>query len=758
MEDRVYSARKASHYGSSRERFLNSTDQRQLQQVQPVADDYIDLGRLFRAIMRHKWGILGLAFVITLATGLVVYSMEPVYQASASIVLESEEANVVNVEQVYTLGTGNYEYSQTQFEILKSRSLAERVVRKLKLDEHPAFLPGEEAQRRPWYRFDLNSLLPAGEKEPPVQLTEEQLREQLIQAITSQVVGGLTVAPVEYSFVVYLNYESTDPQLAARIVNAIAREFIDSNLETRLSGTVQATGWLGERLAELKENLRRSERDLQDFREREGLVSVAGVTGLGGSELKVLSQRLEDARKARIEAQNIKEDVQGMNAPSTDELMTVPAVLQHPLISQLNKEQTEAERKVAELAKRYGPRHPRMIAARSDLNSANEELAGEVRKVVSGISREYEIARRNEQQLQATWEASKTELQDFNRKEFQLQELQREVDTNRELYDIFFTRMKSVSETGGFAKPHARIIDRAMVPTAPVRPDKRLSILLAFILGTMLGCAIAVLLDFLDNTIKNPDDVQDKLGAPLLGALPKMKAGKNGQFAQFWDEPQGGFAEALRTIRTGVVLSGLDQPAKIIVVTSTVPGEGKSTVALNLGAALGQMEKTLVIGADLRRPSLAARCGLSPNHAGLTHFVAGTASLDECIAYLPELNIAVMPAGIIPPNPLEMISSKKFVEALKSLRDRFDRIVVDSAPVQAVSDALVLASNADSVIYVVKADATSATQAEHGIASIVASNEPLTGVVLNMFDPKKAHGYAARSYHQYGDYYQSESL
>ena len=726
------------------------------QQQQPMDDDFIDLGRLFRAVMRHKWGILGLAFAITLATGLMVYSMEPVYEASASIVLESEEANVVNVEQVYSLGAGNYEYTETQFEILKSRSLAERVVRTLKLYEHPAFVPEEEAVEKPWYHIDLKSLLPASKKEPPVQLTEEQKQEQLIQAITGAVAGGLSVSPVQYSFIVYLQYESTNPQLAAQIANTLAQEFIDSNLETRLSGTVQATGWLGERLEELKENLRVSELELQDFREREGLVSVEGVTGLGGNELKVLSQRLEDARKARIEAQNIMEDVQGMSNPSTEELMTVPAVMQHPLISELTRGQTNAERKVAELAKRYGPMHPKMIAARSDLNTADEELANEVRKVVSGISREYQIARRNEQQLQATWEASKTEVQEFNRKEFQLQELQREVDTSRELYDIFFTRMKSVSETGGFEKPHARILDRAMVPTFPVKPNKRLSITLAFILGIMLGCGIAVLLDMLDNTIKGPDDVQDKLRAPLLGTVPKMKLDKNGEFDQFWQKPQSQYAEAMRTIRTGVVLSGLDNPAKIIVVTSTVPGEGKSTLALNLGAALAQMENTLVIGADLRRPSLAKKCGLTPNHSGLTHFVSGTAKLDDCIEHLPELNLYVMPAGIIPPNPLEMISSKKFVQALKYLRERFDRIVIDSAPVQAVSDALVLASNADSVIYVVRADSTSATQAQKGIASIVGSNEPLTGVVLNMFDAKKAHGYYGSKYYQYGDYYQSD--
>lgn len=725
--------------------------------TESMDDDLIDLGRLLRAVMRYKWAIMAFAFAVTLATGLVVYSMEPVYSATASIVLESEEANVVNVEQVYSLGSGKYEYTQTQFEILKSRSLAERVVRKLKLYQHPHFLPrGEEEQTRPWYSLDLKALLPASQKSPPAQLSEEEKQTQLIQAITGVVASGLTVRPVDISFVVYLSYESSDPQLAAQVVNAIAREFIDSNLETRLAGTVQATGWLGGRLAELKENLGRSEEALQDFRDREGLVSVAGVTSLGGSELKILSQRLEDARKARIEAQNIRDDVQDMPDADTEQLMTIPAVLQHQLIRDLAREQSAAERKVAELSNRYGPKHPKMIAARSDLSAANSELAVEVRNVVSGISREYEIALRNERQLEATWEASKSEMQDFNRKEFQLQELQRDVETNRQLYDVFFSRMKSVSETSGFEKPHARIIDRALVPTVPVKPNPRLSLTLAFILGLMLGCGVAVLLDILDNTVKNADDVQNKLGVALLGTLPKMKLDNDGSFEQFWQTPRGRFAEAVRTIRTGVVLSGLDKPSKIIVVTSTVPGEGKSTVTLNLGVALAQMENTLVIGADLRRPSLAKLCGLAPNHCGLTHFVSGTAQLDDCIAHLPELNLYVMPAGIIPPNPLEMISSNKFVLALKSLRERFDRIVIDSAPVQTVSDALILASNADSVIYVVKADSTSATQARKGIASVVASNEPLTGVVLNQLEARKAGAYGADGYYEYDDYYQSD--
>lgn len=730
----------------------------QVQPAQPAsAGELIDVARLLRVILHYKWGILGLAFAFTLITALMVFSMQPVYRASATIVLESQEANVVNVEQVYSLDArNNFSYTQTQFEILQSRNLAERVVRKLQLHKNPAFAPSTEKAEKPWYSVDLRALLPASKKKPPVQLSEEEKEEKSILALTSMVAGSLTVTPVKFSYAVHLSYDSTDRVMAAKILNTVAQEFISGNLENRMSGTVQATDWLSERLEILRQNLQISEQALQDFRDREGLVDIEGVTGLGGNELKALSVRLQEASKARIEAQNIMEDVRVMKDATTDELMTLPAVLRHPVIRELTRERALSERKVAELAKRYGPKHPKMIAAKSDYSTSGADLAKEVRAVVSGISREYDMALRNEQQLQANWEARKTEIQDFNRVEFRLQELQQEVETNRKLYDIFFNRIKSVSETSGFEKPHARVIDKALVPGSPVKPNKRLAVSIAFMLSILLGCGIALLLDMLDNTVKTPDDVANKLGATLLGVLPKVKTDSQSEFPLFWEDPHSQYAEAVRTVRTGVILSALDAPSKIIVVTSTQPGEGKSTVALNLGAALAQMESTLVIGGDLRRPSLARRCGLQPNHKGLSHFVSGTAELDDCIEVLEGSGMHVMPAGLIPPNPLEMISSTRFSQALETLKDRFDRIIIDSAPLQAVSDALVLSSYADSVIFVVRADSTPATQAKKCIASILGSNEPLTGIVLNQFDVRKASSYYGSDYYQYGDYYQSD--
>ena len=719
----------------------------------PSDDQFLDIRRLLGIFLRFKWGILGLGVIACMVAAFVVYSMQPVYRASASIVLESLQANVVNVEEVYSVDTYHYNYNQTQYEILKSRSLAERVVRRLQLQRHPVFAPATATDVDNDTAGGVSALVPSDKQAPPQQLSAAEKEEEKIKSIARRIAGGLKVSPVEFSYVVYLSYESTDPALAAKIVNTVAEEFIQSNLESRLEGTLQATDWLGERLEFLKLQLRESEQALQDFRDREGLVDIDGVTGLGGNELRSLSQRLQDATRTRIEAQNIKEDVQDMQQASTEQLMTIPAVLAHPLVRDSKRDQTVAERKVAELAKRYGPKHPKMISARSDLDAATQTLSREVRKVVTGINHEYEVALRNEQQLQENWEARKSEMQEFNRTEFELQELQRDVQANRQLYDIFFTRVKSVSETGGFEKPHARIVDRAATPSSPVKPNKRFTIMVAFVFGILLGCAIAFVLDLLDNTVKSPDDVAEKLRLPLLGSVPRQDVGKNGEFSQYWQNQRGEFAEAVRTVRTGLILSSLDDPAGVVVVTSTIAGEGKSTLALNLGAALGQMENTLVIGADLRRPSLASKCGLAPNHRGLSHFVSGTAALEDCIAYLEDKQFHVMPAGVIPPNPLEMISSTRFVDALAQLRTRFDRIVIDSAPVQAVSDALVLSSYADAVLYVVRADATPATQVQKGIASLVGSNEPLTGVVLNMFDARRAAKYygASAYYEQYSD-------
>ncbi|MCX2980386.1 polysaccharide biosynthesis tyrosine autokinase [Halieaceae bacterium IMCC14734] len=725
-------------------------------QVAPLAPEQpLDLRALLATVLQYKWGILALACAMAIVAGFWVFSQPPAYRAQASLLLETAQAKLVGIEDVYSSNSSQYDYYQTQYEILKSRNLAERVVRRLQLHKHPYF--GYASAEPEAADYDLNSLKPAEQQQPPELVSAAEAEARAIAGVTGSIVGGLTVRPVDYSYMVYLQYESGNPQIAADIVNTLASEYIESELETRTSGTVKATSWLNERLLQIRDKLRVSEQALQDFRDREQLVAVDGITSLGGNELTYLSTRLEEARKARIEAQNVKQEVNNAGKLSVEEMLTIPSILQHELIRGLKQKQAAAESRTEELGKRYGRKHPTMIAAQSELDAANRTLKSGVARVVSGISREFELARRNEQLLTSRWEEQRTAVQDFNRKEFELLELQREVDTNRQLYDVFFTRLKETGETSSFERPNARILDPALVPTAAITPDKQRTVVLAFMLGLMLGTGAALLLGHLDDTVKNPDDLLQKIGIPSLGVVPIMPADAKGSFEQYWENTQNAYAEALRSIRTALVLSSLDRPAKIIVLTSSVEGEGKSAIALNLGAALAQMEKTLIIGADLRRPSLATRCGLRPNHKGLSHFVSGAAELEECIEFLDASSLHVMPAGLIPANPLEMVSSDRFAQALATLRDKFDRIIIDSAPLGAVSDALILSSLADAAIFIIKANSTPASNAKRHVARMRASNLPLVGAILNQYDPRKAQQAQGGNNYLYDDYYSSQS-
>ena len=719
------------------------------------ADDVLDVMAIVRSLWSRKWAILGLSIVVAVLRAFVVGAQPPIFEAKSTLLIEQGEASVVSIQDVYSQGMRGWEYLQTQFELLRSRAIAERVVRKLELNTLERFRP-KPPPPRPWYKPDLSMLKPAGFNPEPEKPWTMPTEEQQVQELTAMVASQVQIQQIGDSNMVSLTYRSDDPRLAASIANAYLQEYIDSFLDAKVDSTVQATDWLNTRLADLKKTLKTSEDRLQAFREQEKLVDIAGVTTLSAQEISELNSTYSQSRQRRLELETTQRELERLKNATTDELMTIPAILNHAVIRELKQDETEAESNVSELSRRYGPKHPKMIDAISKLNSAKAAIESEVKNVVFGVGREYQLALNAEMSSKSQLDATKLDLQDLNRKEFMLKELEREVETNTQLYNIFFTRIKETGEAGIFEAPPARIIDLSQ-GGVQVGPNIKQSVIVAFFLTFMVSCGLALALDVIDNTIKSPIDVEEKLHAPVLGTLPVIKEIKQGDFEEYWKNPKSEFAEAVRTIRTGVVLSGLDRPARIIVITSSVPGEGKSTLALNLAASFAQMERTLVIGADLRRPSLARKCKLEAKHPGLSNYVAGSATLEECIANLEGTTLSVMPAGIIPSNPLEMLSSTRFREALDHLKERFDRIVVDSAPIAAVSDALMLASYADSLIFVVKADATSASLARKSINQLVSANELLTGVVLNHFDPTKAVKYYSSYNYKYSEGYYNTS-
>jgi succinoglycan biosynthesis transport protein ExoP len=712
-----------------------------------LQDDVIDLRQYWQTIMRHKWGILGFAFIVTLLTTLAVYSLTPIYRATATLLIESQEANVVSIEEVYGLEGGQSEYFTTQFEILKSRKLAEKVVDRLGLVEHPLYNQVEE----PLLPFSLDIRdylpLPGGDEE-----VVEDKRRKVVDAFMQD----LSIEPVRKSQLVKISYESPDAQLAADIANAVGEAYIENNLEAKLELTMKASSWLSGRMEVLRADLTAAEQNLQQYREQEQIVGERGGLDIASQELELVASKLVDARRERLENESLYRQIQSIGKGNPSRLELVPGVLQHPLVQRMKEAYAIVDQRRSELAKRYGPKHPNMQAVNSELNAARDALNRQILSVVNGIETSYKVALANERSLQATLDGTKGNIQDLSRKEYRLRELQQDVEAKRAIFNTFLKRFNETSATGDLNTANARVSDPAVVPVEPAKPKKKLIIALAFVVSGLFGVMFAFLLQALNNTVKNPAEVESRLGETMLGLLPllpRRRKNPNQSYRQFIDHPQSPYAEGLRTIRTGLILSALDAENKAVAVTSSVPGEGKTTLSVGLAFATGQMEKVLLIDADMRRPAVAKALGLDRNHAGLSNLVAGTAQISECIQRYEEGNVDVLTAGTIPPNPSELLSSKRFASVLELLHSKYDRIIIDSAPCQAVSDALILAPQVGAMIYVVKSDSTPYQQARSGIKRLHEVKAPIVGVVLNQVDVKKGAKYGDGEYGGYYDAY-----
>jgi capsular exopolysaccharide synthesis family protein len=575
----------------------------------------------------------------------------------------------------------------------------------------------------------------------------------VFDVVTQRLRDEIEPALLGKSKLVGIGVELPDPELSAKIANAVAEGFIDSQLDASLDTSLATTAWMNSRLEELRSKLKTAEDTLQKYREAEGLVDVDGVATISANELSMTGTKMIDARRARAEAESQFRQVQSLRSGDLDRLASVPAVLGHPLIQQFKADVARAQAKVEEMSRRYGDKHPAMVAARSDLSAATASLQAQVQLVVAGIERNYQLAQANENSLRTSFNSNKAQIQDISRKEFKLRELQREVDTNRSLYETFLTRLKETAATSDMNSANARIVDRAIVPTKPSKPKKPMIVSIAAVLAAVLGIGLTLLFEAMNNSFKSTEDVESKLNVPVLGVVPLVPKKNRHQVAHLFENNDNkAFSESIRTLRTSLVLTDLDSPRKIVLVTSSVPGEGKSSIASNLAFSVAHIEKVLLIDADLRRPTMARNFNFPVGTPGLANLIAGTAKLDECIRTVG--NVDMMPAGMVPPNPQELLSSSRLTNILELLKTRYQRIIIDSPPTMAVSDSKLLATSCDALIYVVRAEHTSIPMVQKGMGQLLQNNAPITGVVLNQVDLSKTskYGYSYASYYEnYGE-------
>lgn len=631
-----------------------------------VAGDEIDLRDLWETFSPWKWRILLLSVLVALLALVVASSMTPLYPAATTLMVEAGSIKAVKIEQVYDVESPGNEYFETQFAVVRSREIARRVVVELELVKDRFFFDDQ-----PGLRSVLVGLLPLPEEEKP-QLSDDEK----IDAATAALMEKLRVEPVRKTQLVTISIEHPDQKVAARITDAVARHYIENQLEVQLDVTRSAAEWLGSRLSGLKRKLEEAESELQQFLQANNLVDLQGVQTVPAEELK-----------------------------------------------ELNKQVAEARGKVNEASRRYGDRHPLLVAVREELVAVEREYAAKLR-----------------------------ELQNISRKETRLRQLQRNVQVSRYLYDTFLQRVSETAETGKWEAPGARIVDRGVAAMQPSKPRKRLIAAVAFMLSFLFATAGVFVAAAFDRGVKTPQQLRE-IGIAPLGALPLLPPDKyaTNPYQVTTSLTDHAFTEAVKTLRTNIILDDVLQKRTAIAVSSIVPGEGKTTVALCLARSLAELERVLVIDADLRRPSVHRALGLPSGGVGLAQLIAGVNNLEECVVPIGD-NLHVIPAGAVPPNPSELLSSPMFARLLADARVNYDRVIIDTAPVGAVSDGLVVGAQVDGVICVIHADRTEIDMLSDSVRRLQERGSKIIGGVLNKVteDLLRRHQYYYYGY--YGRY------
>jgi polysaccharide biosynthesis transport protein len=696
-----------------------------------AAAEPLELALYWRAIFRRKWWLLGAAIACAVVTGIAVSFLTPIFRATVTLMIEQNKAKLVSIEEVYSGISPNREHYQTQAEMLRSPALAARVIDKLGLMTHPEFDPRQQ-KLSAWAAW-----LPGA---APEVAKSEWTEERVKSAVLNDFIRRMTIEPIRLTQLVKVGFDAANPELAARIANTIADVYIDADIEIRARLRQRATDWLAERLSDLKGNLEGSERNLQQYREREGLPDTKGLAQSGVvRQLEVLSAALNEATERRVEAEANYRQVKD----AKDRLTSLPIVLRNTAVERLKDLEGQAEKKVAELSERYGPEHPRLVQARAELAQARENTKKGAEAVIASFAKEYQVALANERSAERSLGGAKGSVQQINRKEFQLEALEQDLTANRQIYEKFMNRYRetrAASDTQSSVV--ARVIDPAVRPSSPYKPRKREIVMAGFASGLLLAAIVALLLERMNSTIKSSDEVEQKLGLPTLAVVPLLTGDSASNAGRYYlENPSSVFSEAIRTARTSILLSAIDAASKVLLVTSSVPSEGKTAFALNLALAHAQAKKTLLIEADLRRPSVVKQLGLDPAKPGLTNLFAGDANFTQCVQRVEGSSLYVLPSGPPPENPQELLSSHRFAQLIDRVASACEVVIIDSPPVHLVSDAVVLSTLATGVLFVVKADDTPYPVARRCIRALHDAGAPLIGVALNQLDFTQADRY-----------------
>jgi capsular exopolysaccharide synthesis family protein len=685
-------------------------------------------------LLKRRWAFLAVFIGIVATSAFYSFTATPIYKSTVQLIIERQAPRLLEQQPGSNYDSSfNEEFYQTQYKLLESRALAKIVADKLQLKNNRVYAA-------------IFQKLPAN--------ADEALKQRAEESLVGAIAAGVKVTPIRESSLVDVSFSDPDPKLAARVVNTLAQCFIQQSLDLRFAASQEGADWLHQKLTEARKKLEDSEARLNEYKKAQNIVTSEDKETLTAQNLEQLSKDLLAAQTQRMESETrFREVSQGR---------PIPQVLNNPLIQALKGQEAKLIAEQSELSRRFGESHPRMIQINNELAATRGKIGAEMFQIVQSIKNEYQMAKAQEENLKAALDAQKQSTQDMSDRSIQYRVLLRDVETNRALYENVLKSLKTVTTSENQPATNIRIVYPGTVPEAPDYPRKTRNMLLASVLGVVCGIALALGLENLDTTLKTPEEVEGWLKIPNLAMIPhiEVSAGNPGEelpelIVHHGSQPRA--SESYLGLRTSILFSTPDQPPRILLVTSSLPLEGKTLTAANLAAALAKAgSPVLLVDCDLRRPSLHTLFQV-PLEPGLSNFLVGDVNELPLVETLVP-NLLVMPAGKIPPNPSELLHSARMQKFFALALEKFGRVVVDSPPLMLVTDAAILATMVEGVLLVVKAEGVprkAAIQARNLLAEVKA---PLLGAVLNNIPMNgKGYGYYYSQYYRYHSYYASDS-
>jgi capsular exopolysaccharide synthesis family protein len=706
---------------------------------EPHLLDYIIILR------KHQWLVLSFMLTVITVVTIATFKMKPVYVAAARVEVDREEQSIRPFQEAnsYDEYVDTDNYIETQTKILQSETLALQTIKSLDLGRYPEF--GGKS----------NTFIV-----PHAGVTSQR------PSILGSFLGSLFIQRIKDSRLIEVRFEAQDPQLAAQIVNGHLQNFIEANFRSRYDATTQASNWLSGELEELRIKVEKSEAAKIAY-ERENQIWTID------QNQNITTQKLSDINKDLTEAQADLVQRQALfQIAKSGDVDQLPDVRSNPYLAELLKRQAELDEQYADTSAQFGPNYPKVQRLERQKKELDDSVAHAKHNIEASIETDYKTSRERVELLTAALDNQKNEANDMSEKLVEYHVLEHEAESNKQLYDGLQQKLKEAGINAGLRSSNIRIVDPALVPTTPARPNRSRNILFGVLVGLIGGVGLAFLREYLDNTVKSPDDVERLAGLPSLAVVPSLPnllgssnsskllttddAEENRQGSRIelvsFVKPKSQVSEAFRALRTSLLLSQAEHPPQVILVTSALPREGKTTSALNLAVTLAQLgDRTLIVDGDLRKPGIRRALGLTAGRDfGLSSYLAGVSSLDDIIIQHPQIdNLAALTTGPIPPSPADLLSSHRMRDAITYLRQKYKFIVIDSPPVMAATDAVILSVVTDGVLLVVRSGETPKEAFTRTRDLLYAVKCRLLGVVLNAVDSSAPDYYYSYRYYPY---------